>query len=110
MTTRNQISPDALSHLTEEERADVRLLIEEFGEHVDLERLNQAFMANESALSDADYRALLTVNLFHTLGQARRTPDLITAQEKKWIFQTMGYLGMDPRTLLRDEKFAALKR
>jgi hypothetical protein len=101
---------DALARLTEEEQADIRLLIEEFGEHVDLERMNQLFMANEDSLTDADYRGLLALNLFHTLGKARRNPNLITTHEKEWIFQAMGYLGIDPRKVLRDERFAALKR
>jgi hypothetical protein len=109
MTTRSDVT-NPPSQLTEDELADVRLLMEEFGEHVNLDRFNQAFMAHESELSDADYRGLLAVNLFHRLGQIRRSPELISHHEKEWIFQSMGYLGIDPRKVLRDERFATLKR
>lgn len=109
MATRSEETNPPLQ-LTEEELADVRLLIESFGEHVNLGRFNQAFIAHESELSDADYRGLLAVNLFDRLGQIRRSPDLISQHEKEWIFQSMGYLGIDPRKVLRDERFAKLKR
>jgi hypothetical protein len=109
MTTSSR-PPFDPSLLSNEEKRDIQLLIEEFGAHVDLERINRAFMANEDSLTESDYRGLLTVNLFHLLGQARHSPDRISSQEKDWIFQTLGYLRLDPRNVLRDERLNFLRR
>jgi len=103
-------SPLNISNLTHEEMSDIQQMVEEFGTHIDLNRVNEAFMAHESSLSDADYRGLLAVNLFYLIGQARRAPNLIDSRDKEWIFQTMGYLGMDPRKVLRDESLTFLSK
>jgi hypothetical protein len=102
--------PLEFSNITEQEKEEFRQLLEEFGFHVDLERVNHAFMNNESSLTDEHYRTLLTINFFSFLGNARNNPDLITTAEKQWAFQTMGYLGIDPRKVLKDKNLAHLKR
>ena len=83
--TRNSPPPSAAPLLSDEERRDIQLLIEEFGTHIDLDRVNEAFIANERSLTERD-------------------------DEKTWIFQAMGYLKMDPRKVLVDERFFFLKR
>jgi hypothetical protein len=108
--TRNSFLPSAALPVSDEEKKDIQVLIEEFGTHINLDRINQAFLANESSLTESDYQGLLAINLFRVLAEAQRSPELISSDEKTWIFQVMGYLKMDPKKVLADARFFFLRR